>query len=415
VFEIFGSVLDRLQGLFGKRFLVTGLGPVLVLLGMSVIPALHLSPDLRDLIDDVAAQSAARQTVIGFTAALAIGLAGFVLFMANAAWRSVLERGPAGLLERPWWRESQLKRRRALAAQLTAMRPDLVNLRFATNPSSPTGWPSTLRAARTSAPAGSGTGKTVAETILTQFETLELAREHDRPIAFDTLQALVDRLDAELRAKQANELPALDRIHVQFVAIADFALRKLETAFARVQSELRVRFPADETRVTGSVLGNITAAGSDYFHVRFGMNIEIVWPLVEAAAARDASPSMPDALSEARTRIDFCVAMNAIFLVYGIGWFIALAVARGGMPWLFGVAVAGVGGALVFYQLAVWNTRIFQSWVRSAVELYRFSVLQSLHIGLPADSAAERKAWLELTRLAELGEGVVTFTHPAHQ
>ncbi len=82
-------------------------------------------------------------------------------------------------------------------------------------------------------------------------------------------------------------------------------------------------------------------------------------------------------------------------------------------PFFVVVAFAAPLGARFFYELAVENYLIFTDVVKSAVDLYRFKLLKSLHIPLPGGIRQERELWSALQDLATFGkEGLeISYEH----
>jgi hypothetical protein len=407
---IFGTVLERLQGLFGKRYLIAGIGPVLLVVGLSLPLALHANPEIAYYFDDLLARSDTHKVLAGFLAALAIGVLGFVLFMANSWWRSMLERGPFGVLAR--WkvlRAGERGRRDKLMRELKASRADLVNLRLILDRTSPGAWRAALRTAR-QAPRPQTTPE-IDPVLARAYAKLAERYEAELPIGYADLEQVFTLLEQDLRVKDVNVVRELDAMHIEFLDMTEYAGRVAERDFARRQTHLRRRFPADDSQITGSILGNVTLAGRDYYVKRYGMSLEAFWPLIEARAGADEKGMIPAALDEAKARVDFTISMNAMMALFTVVWLGTLTKVHADRIWFFVVGVLGLGSALLSYWLAIWNTYVFQSWVRSAVEQYRLQVLETLHMTLPKDSGGERALWSELTSLAESGEGRVEFVY----
>ncbi len=401
MFDVIGTVLDRLQGLLGRRYLIVGVGPLLIFAVLSLPLLWVVWPDAPYLLQDLLALSLPQQVLIGFSVALLLGGAGFLLLIANAWWRQVLERGGLSL-------EAVRKRRRDLENQIKASRGDLVQYRLVVPGKA---WFNALAAARAAGLAKGGRPVAASPALAQAFEQGVEQLENGRLVLYTEMQGLFASLGAALN--QGPPDPELNRMQVEFATrLAPNAWRNRETDFGRLQGDLRTRYPSDDARVVRSVLGNIVRAHQDQIYGRYGMNLEVFWPALETLAGADKERQVSAALDEAQTRLDFTVSMNAVLWLLSVLWLVVFLVIR--VPWYLGLGVGIVGPAtaLVFYQLTIWNTHVFHSWVRTTVELYRLPLLKQLHIAPPADSDAERDLWVKLTQLAELGQVNVGFTHP---
>jgi hypothetical protein len=403
-----GTVLDRLQGLFGKGYLIVGLFPVL-LLGLVSLPVVRLvAPESPFLLQDGLDLSGPRQGLLVLCVGIALSFIGFLLWMTNSWFRRLLEGRVA--IPRPLVKRMILRHRRELAAmekELSALRPDLVNYRLDVRDGT---WERELREARSNAPANSQSeGALPSELVHGLAETQTLV-DADKQIPYSKMEKLFNVLKAQLAARKAEELPALGRAHNQFLALAKTALEDIETRFGRLRGERYLRYPKEAARVGPTVLANLGLAHEDHIYTRYGINIEVLWPAISRIVRGDAQFS--PTLDEAQIRLDFSVSMATAAMIYTGLWATVLLTQR--MGWLAFALVTTLGPivATAFYRMTVWNAYGFFASVRSAVELFRFDVLKSLHIGLPWNTKNERAIWSEVTGLEELGEGSITYLHP---
>ena len=56
-----------------------------------------------------------------------------------------------------------------------------------------------------------------------------------------------------------------------------------------------------------------------------------------------------------------------------------------------------LGIARFFYEASLFNVSQFGSMIRSSYDLYRFNLLDALHIKLPKTLTEERELWLKLS------------------
>ena len=129
MFDGFGAVLDRLQGLLGKGYLLAGFFPVLLaaLLSLPLIPL--VAPEFPYWVQDALELPAARQAIAGFCVVLVLAFAGFVLSMSNSWFRRLFAAGTFPPLGR-WFARYQKHRLWKLLETLNRMRPGVTNYRI---------------------------------------------------------------------------------------------------------------------------------------------------------------------------------------------------------------------------------------------------------------------------------------------
>jgi hypothetical protein len=329
---------------------------------------------------------------------------GFVVHVLNSWFRRRLESG-VWPISGKWPVSVQQKRLQELQDRVQGLRPDMVNYRIEVRDGN---WDVQLGAARVRGRAAARDGS-VRQDTLTGIDAMEVHRAANQGIPFAEAAAAFDLLRADLEQHDADTLPDLNRAQIRFRELAGYGYDQADSRFRKLNSDRQSRFPRSAASVGPTALANLTAAHADGILSRYGMNVEIFWPEIQKFAAAD--PVFKDGMEESKLRVDFAVAMVATAILYTAAWLALLLLAHGGRLAICAVAVLGPAVAIVFSQIAVWNTQAFHSTVNTAIELYRFQVLAALHCDLPAGAAAERALWTELTKLAELGDGAVRYRH----
>lgn len=402
-----GTVLDRLQTLFGKGYLVVGLFPVLLLVLASLPLIALVAPEMPFLLKDVLDLSGLRQALLILCVIVVLSFIGFVLRMANSWFRRMLEGRvalPPSLVKRMTLRHRH--RLAAMDADLSAMRPDLVNYRVDVGEHR---WDLELREARQRAASNSGVNATVSAPLLRDLVELQQLADVGQPIPHASMEAVFRLLKADLAAKKAEELAALGQVHNRFRELAKYAHEDIEARFGRMRDERYRQYPQEASRVAPTILANLSLAHEDHIYARYSINIDLLWPAVARIVRGDAQFST--ALDEAQLRLEFSVSMAAVSMIYTLMWSIVLLIERTGSVAFATIAVAGPILAIVFYQMTIWNLYSFCASVRSAVELFRFDVLKSLHLQLPSSAKYERELWKAVTVLEELGQGNIFYHH----
>jgi hypothetical protein len=399
----FGAVMDRLQGLFGKAYLVAGLFPAL-LVALLCAPLVQLiDPDSPFVFRDFAELSGTRQTLAGLVLVIALASASGLVWMANPWFRRLFEGRVVALPGSTAWQRNVAA---TIDSMLEALRPDLVDYRFDVRDGA---WQKALAEARSKPPVGTGP-TTASEELKAGMRTLRVQAERGQRIPYTDMQATFVQLKKELEGKSAAADSALGVLQGEFLNLAQAALGVIEAEYARHRDRRRFGYPGESADIVASRLGNTALAHETYFVERYGANIELIWPGIDALAQKDEK--FYPVLEHAKTKLDFSISMTALLGLYTAGWAAALLLAKVSWPAFVAVSVLGTLATVLFYRLSVWNAYAFQASIRSAVELYRFDLLKAMHIDLPANSTAEKDLWREITRLDEHGIGSVTFKHP---
>jgi len=400
----FGAVLDRLQGLLGKGYLLAGFFPAL-LAALASLPLIQIvSPEFPYYVQDALELPAGRQAALGLITVLLVAFAGLLLYITNSWFRRLFESGMLPPLAAwfQWWQQRRLQ---DLQKKIQDMRPDVVDYRCEVRDGK---WNKQLLAARVRGRSQNGAGPATRD-MLAGIEAMGTLRSANERIPFADEQRTFQLLIADLERHNADTIPELNRAQVSFEELSLYAYEQTEVAFGRLNSERHTQFPNQAGRVGPSALSNLNAAHEDAIFERYGMNGELFWPLVEKYASADEH--FRGSLEESKVRLDFPVSMAAVALLFTVGWLAALLALHAGRVPACLLAILGPAAALIFYRIAVWNAYAFNATVRTAIELFRFQVLAGLHCALPADSAEERQVWRALTRLRELGEGAVPYRH----
>ena len=174
-----------------------------------------------------------------------------------------------------------------------------------------------------------------------------------------------------------------------------------ERAWSRKLSLRTFSFPEFQMSIRPTRLGNVQEAQRDYIARSYGIDVTIFWPSLQKVATADER--FADLLENAKTRLDFSVAITAAAALFTLGW-IALYSVTGSSVLLYSeVAIAAAAIALIFRQVVLINYVSFSETVRTAVELFRFDLLNAMHVKLPTDSAEEQATWNSVAQRLQFG------------
>jgi hypothetical protein len=271
------------------------------------------------------------------------------------------------------------------------------------------GW-AVAGAAATTTSTYTGVGEDAAKLI-------EALRNQERLadlISFEQLDEAVVALGAVLRTNSITPEPPIlpnrlaeDRRTV--LLLIDYALTSWSVREQRKFDERSARF-APGGEIAPTTLGNIAASMRAYGTTRYGINLDTFWTRLQPLLA-SGNKDFYSGLQDSKTQLDFLIACCCLSALSTAVWLPLLAV-RGALWWLFlAVALGGPAASWLCYELAVESYVVFTELVRTSVDLYRFSLLQALHIALPKGIRDERAVWNALRKLATDGREAVDLTY----
>lgn len=161
---------------------------------------------------------------------------------------------------------------------------------------------------------------------------------------------------------------------------------------AALDAEWLLSFPPDRDWLMPTMLGNILRAAEAYATKRYGMDSVVLWPRLEAFISDD----LLKALSTARLAMDFMLVLSMLSFVFSTIFcpFVALT----SNQWdLFLVCAAGFWLAWFCYVNALQSASYYGELIKTAFDLYRWKLLEGLHIQSPKSFDEERKVWADIS------------------
>jgi hypothetical protein len=396
-----GALLDRLQTLLGKGYLLAGLFPLLAGLLFSAPLVWAIEPEAAYWPSEFLEIPATRQALYSTVLLFLIFFIAFLLWMMNSSFRSLLE-GKFLITGRKCQIRSYLK----LDQELRQLRPQVVDLRIDGDL-----WVNRLRSARRRAKRRQASGGAVDDITKKAYKVVVTARERGDELTSEQLRNLYEQLRKEFRTNTAEAVADLQMMHDDFERLLDYGRGRAEAELNRITEARLTSFPNNAGVIASSALANSALANADQMYQRYGMSIELFWPLLERFGRADEK--MNAWLEDAKLRLDFSVTMTVQWGIYTALWLPALLWRRAEWWAFLVVAIAGPLITIAFYRMCVRNAYSLYTTMRAAAELYRFDLLKALHCPLPLNTKEEREIWTTLTRLAELGEGSITYEHPS--
>lgn len=200
------------------------------------------------------------------------------------------------------------------------------------------------------------------------------------------------RRAADLREKQERRRVLRAKVVTGQATQADRA------ELARLDTELAHR-PRDPERSMPTRLGDILRAAEDYARERYGLDPIIFWPRLFP----QLSEALRQALGTAQDQLDLTLRLSTLTLLYGAIWSIVVIVQKQwGVLWW---TLPALPLTWLFWRAAHQAATSYAGLFRSAFDLHRFDVYESLHWPPPTSPETEKAQGAELILFLNEGTG----------
>jgi hypothetical protein len=399
------NLLDKLGALLSKYFVIGSFIPVLIFAFLNGALLYWNASWFRGW-----AESQLFDAKVGFVmGVMLIGLAvtAYVFSSVSVFLREVLEgKHFRPLLPKALFENPQRKKRDGLLTERERAREEA-----ATISDSRPKWRQTLsNASREGADTHTGTmtydGKTgpAVEALNKVRNMYKQSKAIPHVDLEETVELLADALKTnDKRVKYGRGQSAkltLDEDQLELLILIDNAEDTWAAREVQAFNEKEFQFGMGE--IAPTAMGNIAQSMQSYTYSRYHLNLETFWSRLQLVL--QSNKDFYANLLDTKTQLDFLVACYWLSGLTTVLW-IALLLWGGHSIWPFlVVSVVGPLLSMSFYRLAVKNYLVFADIVRTGVDLYRFGLLQSLHVVLPHSIRDERATWQALERLSSYGQ-----------
>jgi hypothetical protein len=399
--SMFGTVLDKAQGLFSRGFLLGAYFPVLIFAALNLTIAYF---GLRGPDDTFATvkkawwpSEGADQATLTAAVLMTLGVVAYVLSTLTNVLRGLLEGeflGPMRLAligkhqQEVDTRQQGLDQTKGRLIGFESLKSRLDNelneAAAAANPNAP-----------------------VDEQRIKRAEEL-LQRTRSRSLGEDTRHERLDNAIVAVVAAARNNPLGGDRAEAQAVEARlddvlqvlrgelDGAIAEAGRDYANAWSNIHENYVPNDVRPTR--IGNLRAVTESYSDKAYGVRFDYLWPRLQPLLAKD--DKVAQLVELAKAQLDSAVLMLSLTIGSTAVWFVVLAV-WGTSPWPF-LAVAALGpAAMSFFSVMVAQTQaVFGASVQSTIDVFRLDLLARLHIPLPDRLSSERARWDALQQMA---------------
>ena len=398
------TALDKLTTLTSRQFILGAFVPVLVFAFLNGTLLYQVWPGFRTWVGPQIGASATASAFAAAAAFVGIAVAAYIMWSLNGFLLRVLEGRyvrPDSKLEarlvganqgrrhalREGYREA-LREAREIGEQKTTITGGLTTAAatgIRTHPGINTydGKSSPAAMAMIDLRLRLGRGRTLTLAALTDAAAkLESALEH-----------------GDIRAVHAQSgTKTLSEDRLDLLRILDGAAELWQAREAEIARKLQTHFGPGA--VSPTALGNISESVNGYARSRYHIDLETFWSRLQPMLQNHEA--FYGSLQEAKSQLDFLVGSIFLSGLTTVIWFVVLPLSS--RPFLFAaVAILGPIVTRMLYRTAVENYLSFSEVTRTAVDLYRFELLDALGLPRPGGLRDERRLWEALGHISSFG------------
>ncbi len=230
----------------------------------------------------------------------------------------------------------------------------------------------------------------------------------------------------------------------QFAGLLKQRITELETRSSIVSREMSLFYPPDHSKIMPTRLGNVLRAIEFYSLERYNLDAVVIWPRLQ----QDLPEGFSSSLLDSKASLDLMVTLSTFILLFGIPLSIwGAVIATSLSPWWvssilvlaalslrlsYAAGVAGLTliaslflpphvspviqlhtlvvaliGTLLLFRLTYQNTIAaaidYGEKIKAAFDLYRWKVLENLHLRLPRNFGEEHQIWDQVCQLLYYG------------
>jgi len=186
--------------------------------------------------------------------------------------------------------------------------------------------------------------------------------------------------------------------------------QSLRSAKYHLTSTLEYSFPPSENLIMPTRFGNVLRAAESYSK-RYGIDSVPLWGRLVSAMPSQEEGGMMEKINEANNQCQFL--LNGVLLGVAFACICLAATAYESILWwthpainhqngqlaiiYFVIMIIAIALAWFFYEASLLNVGQFGGMIRAAIDLYRFHLLEALHLDLPKTLHEEKKIWVKLS------------------
>jgi len=399
-----GTLLEKLGTLLPKNFIIANLFPMLLFAAVNGVMLYRFSDSFRYAAQRYFTMNAGEQALIGFPILIAITLAAYIFSTLNLLQREILEGQylpnplrsalTSGQRQRADDTDDEIlgvrKLRRGLKKlkameRLSAAR-DIGNKQ------------QTLCDYSKKSEAAIAIGDLAKKRMRHQIIGLE-ALDHAIVLLEQQLSRCpVDVLNAGL--PDINNKVLLDQDGEKLLKCVAYVESRVENDYVALFNKREFNYSS--FRLAPTAMGNIAESVRGYALSRYAMNLDAFWSRLEKILIGDEK--FYSSLVNTKTQLDFLISLFWLTVSFTSIWTVGLLYLRRSVTAFLLVAVGGPVLSILWYKIALQNYRAFADICRTSVDLYRFQLLDLLHIERPKGNLQEQETWINVNAMIGYGE-----------
>lgn len=403
---MFGTVVDKLQALLSRKFLIAIYFPILIFAAACFSMSCLAFPRAAGLLWAWWADTLTKKVQNLVIALLIIAVIAYTLAPLTVLCRRALQMDfnwLAGLANR--MRQMELERLIELRSQAKESLRYFVRLQQLTD-----GFLTSLPTSRkTGVALAALQDKQAIDTALQRIDNLPLERQHKEfraDLALNSLSLTAKHLGEALeRNSAALSDPLGKRLQEGYLKFREECVDMAATAryeAERCAEAQYSRFPRSNIKSTR--FANVRSVAESYASRTYAVDFDYLWPRLQFVLAKDEKSS--DVLDAAQNQLDYSVLLLGLSVIFFVLWLPVLCFWGSSALLLLITGLAAPPLVTMLYRIVIDNQLTLGSVIRATVDRFRLDVLASLNQAPPATLMIERQRWSDLQK-ATSAEGIL--------
>jgi hypothetical protein len=230
----------------------------------------------------------------------------------------------------------------------------------------------------------------------------------------DFLNKKINRIEKWQRGRTRAKLPAYQK--KKLIRINN-RIQQLINQRDALAAEYDSKYPPTDALIMPTRLGNILRAAEAYPQSRYYADSVALWPRMVWAVDREYMSHVDSANDQCSFLLNSSL-LSGIFAVMSFtasGYELASNVSSNPVIYL-AVGIFALAIAWFFYTASLLNVTKYGNLIRSSYDLFRFNLLDKLHLKLPPNSESEKELWEQISEFITIGDlfEEKTFVYPSH-
>jgi hypothetical protein len=243
--------------------------------------------------------------------------------------------------------------------------------------------------------------------IFRPLQQLEITRARKIRNGRDRLNKKIEHLEKWQQDWVTAKMPIY---HEERLNRLNERIKLLKNKRDSLATEYDLKYPPLDSMILPTRLGNILRAAEVYSQDRYHADSVVLWPRMVWAIDKEYMGHV-DAAN------DQCSFLLNSALLSGVFAIMALSISCYQLltpeyssetlrdPISYGLAsLFAWGVAWFFYNASLLNVTKYGNLIRSSYDLFRFNLLEKLHLKLPRDNQREKELWYKLSEFITIGE-----------